>query len=130
MSKRIIVILGFIMIFASGGHVYAHILSKPPGPIKHEFSEPHEVIALFYTAVRNGELTLFGKNIDQSMLIPLQVEYVYELNDPVPRIKVYSVLKKPIPLPGQDKCSVHGVGVTLDDDGHIIEIKAHVWPDE
>ena len=76
-----------------------------------------------------GELIVFDTGLTRSMLLPQRVEYSYALEDPFPVLKVYSELKQPLEVPGHENCEVRAVSVILDDQGHIIESKAHVWMD-
>lgn len=56
------------------------------------------------------------------MLIPVRVEYVYELNNAIPKIKAYSDLKQPTPVTGQTNCKVRGVSVILDAEGTLSKL--------
>ena len=89
-------------------------------------SEPYFIFPVFLKAVSRGELVVFDRRIEESMLIPVRVEYVYELDSAVPTIKVYSKLKDPMSVPGHDNCKVKGISVTLDANGGIIKIESHV----
>ena len=57
------------------------------------------MIDVFFKAMDRGELIVFEQQIDESILIPLRVEYVYELNGSQPTVKIYSEIKKIIPVP-------------------------------
>jgi hypothetical protein len=112
-----------------GEYTFAHILEQPHAPIKPDFSEPHEVIGIYLKAVDRGELIVLDRKLKRTMLIPIRVEYVYELDSAIPRIKVYSKLKQPIPVPEQGTCKIKGVSAILDHNGRIIETEAHIWPE-
>ena len=112
-----------------GKNTFAHISEQPHAPIKPEFSEHHEVIRTYFKAVSRGELIVLERKLEKSMLIPIRVEYVYELDSAIPRIKVYSKLKQPIPVPEQGTCKIKGVSSILDNNGRIIETEAHIWPE-
>ena len=122
-------ILAFIIVIAANGNTFAHITELPLDRIKPQFHEPHEVVEIYFQAVGRGELVVFDRKLDKSMLIPVRVEYVYELDSAIPRIKVYSELKEFMPVPGQTNCKLRGVSVILDADGRIIETEAHIWPE-
>ena len=127
MKPRYFSLLVFVIIMIGGKNAFTHILEQPTAPVKPEFSEPHEVIGTYLNAVNRGELIVLDRKIEKSMLIPIRVEYVYELDSAIPRIKVYSKLKKPIPVPGQENCNIKGVSAILDINGSIIETEAHIW---
>ncbi len=118
-----------VIIMLGGEFTYAHILDQPPVPVKPEFREPREVIGIYLKAVSRGELMVLDRKLEQSMLIPVRVEYVYELDSAIPRIKVYSELKQPISAPGQEDCMIRGISAILDNNGRIIETEAHIWPE-
>lgn len=65
------------------------------------------------------------------MMIPIRIEYVYELNGDEPTVKIYSELKKLISISLYEgvKIKLSGVSVVLDSSGDIIDIKAHVVPE-
>lgn len=113
-----------------GKYTFAHISEQHPVPVKPEFNEPHEVIKIYFKAVDRGELIVLDRKLDKSMLIPIHVEYVYKLDSVIPRIKVYSQLKQPIPVPGQTSCNIKGVSAILNNNGSIIETEAHIWPEQ
>lgn len=115
---------------AMSGQAFAHVTGMSPHPVDHEFDEPHEIVRIYLKAVKRGELVVFEQTLDVSMLIPVRVEYVYELTNTVPRVKIYSELKPSIPVPGQTDCQVHGVSAVLDDAGNIVEVEIHVWAGE
>lgn len=112
---------------ALSGPALAHVTEMSPYPVEHEFDEPREVVQTYLKAVERGELVVFEQIIDIAMLIPVRVEYVYELANAKPRIKVYAEFKQPMPVPGQSDCQVRGVSAVLDDAGSIVEVEIHVW---
>ena len=121
--------LAFVMVVAGSSGTFAHVVERPLGRIKSQFHEPHEVIEIYFQAVGRGELVVFDRKLNKSMLIPVSVEYVYELSSATPRVKVYSKLKQPMLVPGQENCKIRGVSAILDADGRIIETEAHIWPE-
>ena len=129
MKVRFFALFVFVIVSIGSNFAFAHVLERPPGPIKPEFKEPHKVIEIYLNAVSRGELTVLDQTLDKSMLIPIRVEYVYDLNSAIPRVKVYSELKQPIPIPVQDSLKLHGISASLDAYGHIIEIEAHIRPE-
>lgn len=124
-----IALFTFILIgIAASNPAFAHVTGLAPDPVQHVFDEPREVVKIYLKAVERGELIVFDQPLDPSMISPVRVEYVYELDVARPRVKVYSELRQPMPVPGQEDCRIHGVGAVLDTDGTIIETEAHVWP--
>ena len=98
-----------------------HLIS--PGTPR--IDDPDSLVQHFLQAVDRGELRIFGHTLDRSMIDPVRVEYVYELASRATRIKVYSNLKQPLPVPQSD-CRILGVSAQLED-GIITEIESHVW---
>ncbi len=94
-----------------------------------ELHQPQKITDVFLRAVDRGELIVFGQTIDRSILIPLRVEYVYELNGSPSTVKIYSELKKILPIQDHEGIRLRGISVILDDAGHIIEIRAHIIPE-
>lgn len=120
-------ILIFAMSVACGTYTFAHVVKEPLDQIKSHFSEPHELIKIYLQAVDRGELVVFGQKLNKSMLVPVRVEYVYELKTATSRVKIYSELKEPMPVPEQESCELRGVSAILDVEGQIIETEAHIW---
>lgn len=129
MKIRYFALLALGMVIAGDNYTFAHVLERPTVPIKSNFFEPYEVVDIYLNAVSRGELIVFDRKLDKSMITPVRVEYIYEINSAISSVIVYSELKQPIPVPIQENCSVRGVSATLDTDGHIIEVKAHIWTD-
>lgn len=91
------------------------------------FTRPREVVEAFLDAVDRGELKVFGRVLDRSMVTPIQVEYVYDLDCPTPSISVYSKLTLPISMPQQGNCEARAISAAMSADGHIVETEVHVW---
>jgi hypothetical protein len=124
--KKHIVVFALLTLILCSTNSFAKILEQPPGDETSKLADPHAVVEVFLKAVSRGELVVFDRRIEESMLIPVRVEYVYELDSAVPTIKVYSKLKDPMSVPGHDNCKVKGISVTLDANGGIIKIESHV----
>lgn len=122
MKARNIVMSAIVLALLGSSYAWAH----SPG-IKPELKEPQEVIRIYLKAVERGELIIFERKLEKSMLTPIRIEYVYELNNTIVKVKVYSELKKPMPVPGQNRCKLRGVSAILDRDGKIVETEAHIW---
>jgi hypothetical protein len=84
------------------------------------------VLKSYLDAVDRGELRTFGRRLERSELIPVRVEYIYQISSGTMEIKVYSDLKEPVPVPGQPGSKVLGVSSTMDD-GKIVETESHIW---
>jgi len=121
-------ISALVMFIAVNGDIFSYVQEMPLQGVKSQFHEPHVVVEKYFQAVERGELVVFDRKLERSMLIPLEVEYVYKLNSSIPRVKVYSELKEPMPVPGQENYKLRGVSAILDADGRIIETEAHIWP--
>jgi hypothetical protein len=98
-------------------------LITPDAP---RIEDPEHLIHRFLLAVDRGELEIFDQKLDRSMIVPVRVEYVYALASKSTRIKVYSELKTPLPVPGQGDCRILGVSTVMEE-GMITEIESHVW---
>jgi hypothetical protein len=101
--------------------------SERPAAGDPRFLDPHAVVATYLKAVDRGELTVFARKLDRSMVEPRRVEYAFELESRVPTLRVYAELRRPMAVPNQDDCEVRGVSASLDADGRIVETEAHVW---
>ena len=111
-----------------GGFARISEENAPAAAAQSGFQKPNEVVEIFLKAVNRGELVLFGRTFDKSMLTPIRVEYVYELSNDTVGVKVYSELKEPFPVPNQH-CKIRAISAILDSDGGISEIVAHITPD-
>lgn len=99
-----------------------HLIS-PDTP---RIDDPQNVVQQFLQAVDRGELRVFGHTLDRSMIEPVRVEYVYDLTHRTTRLRVYSNLNRPLPVPGRHDCQIRGVGARMED-GILTEIESHVW---
>ncbi|MDT8403578.1 hypothetical protein [Sulfuriflexus sp.] len=131
MKVAFIACLGFLIIML-GDAGFARTTEQVPRPAESGFYAPYKIINVFLRAVNRGELIIFDQILDESMLIPLRVEYIYELDSNNQSVKVYSELMQPLPLPVPSGQTLifHGVSAVLNAKGHIIEVEAHVWPRE
>src|SRR5690606_6063577 len=87
---------------------------------------PDTLVHRYLEAVDRGELQLFGHTLNRAMIVPVRVEYVYELSDRTTRVRIHSNLKAPLAVPGQPDCRVLAVSAVMED-GQITEIESHVW---
>ncbi|MDH5766530.1 MAG: hypothetical protein OEZ38_10990 [Gammaproteobacteria bacterium] len=129
MLIRSFVLILFMVDVFSGDIVFAQTLKSPSNNPGYEFHEPGKVIDRYFKALDKESLTVLGHRLDKSMLVPVRVEYVYELNSTAPKIKVYSNIKQPVIVTGTTNCKLRGVSANLDNEGNIIETEAHVWSD-
>lgn len=94
-------------------------------PDRPQIEEPENIIQRFNEAVDRGELSVFGRRIERSMIVPRRVEYVYDLASRALLVKVYSSLKTPLPVPERE-CKILALGAIMQD-GRIVEIESHIW---
>jgi len=106
----------------------AHLPPLPLEGARAEFREPQRVVEAFLKSVDRGELVVFGRKPDRSMITPARVEYVYELDSRVPIIRSYSRLNQGLSVPEMADCPVQGISSTLGSNGHIVDTEFHVWP--
>ena len=84
-----------------------------------------EIFSIFFHAVDLGQLRLFDTILTRDMLIPLKVQYIYTLDDPYPKVNIFSELRDPIPLPAMPDAYIMGVSGVMDVNGNIVESIAH-----
>lgn len=136
MKSRCFVFLLVAWVVTVGGCSHAQGPGVQPNHKVETCINPDEVTRIFLEAVDRGELMVFNIKIDSSMIIPLQVEYIYALEDITPRIKtykVYSKLKQPLAIPGQQGDGIpriSAIGVVLDYAGNIISTESHIWSEQ
>lgn len=124
-------IIAFIFLSLVIQSVYSSVYNSP-GDLKQnglsevEFIQPKKIMLNYYKAVDSGKLIVFGIQLEKTMLIPVHVDYIYQINDQVPRIKVYSRLKNPMRIPEQGNNFFTGVCAVLDMFGEIVETEAHI----
>lgn len=109
--------------------VSAAVPLRPEDVPEPQFNEPRHIVRLYLIAVARGELHVFTHQISRAMITPVRVEYVYELDDPVPTIRVFSVLTEALPVLHCDVCRVRGVSAVLTPDGRLTNIEAHISTD-
>lgn len=119
-----------LVLISVGNHSVARIAEEPSCPVEQAFYAPYKIIEVFLRAVNRGELVVFEQTLDESMLVPVRVEYVYELGSTDQRVRVYSELTQPLPVPARESMQFRGVSAILNAEGHIIEVEAHVWAGE
>ena len=95
-------------------------------PIPQPENKFDEVVDIFLVAVDRGELIVFDNTISRDILDPVQVKYIYSFNDEDPSISIYSLLKRPLKIPGVDDCTAGAIEVMLDIDGTIIDSSIHI----
>lgn len=101
--------------------------NKPAqGMIRPEFYTPYDIVEIYLAAVGKGELVILNQVVNKSMLIPVRVEYVYEIASHKTSRKVFSKLKNLLNVPGHDCCQINGIGAILDEKGHIVETEIHL----
>lgn len=98
----------------------------PPASISANFHSPNEIVEIYLNAVNKGELIVFDQRLNNSILVPVRVEYIYEIISKNTTRKVFSELKEQIKVPGQDCCLIKEIGATLDLQGHIVETEVHL----
>ncbi|NNL07089.1 MAG: hypothetical protein HKO86_05135 [Gammaproteobacteria bacterium] len=127
MKVGLCILLTFVTVIVGNTSSHGYVVETKPEAVKPVFHEPQEIIESYLRAVDRGEMVVFDTVLDKTMLVPVSVEYVYELDNPTPKIKVYSKLKQSMPVPGQQDCELRAVSAILDADGHILETEAHIW---
>ena len=128
MSGRRVTQILIAAFLVAGTAAAATVLDRSAGEAKPEQVEPHDIIKLFIAAVERGELQVFGRRLDRSMIVPERVEYAYSVDSTVPLIKVYARLTPPIPAPNHKDCEIRAVSATMAVDGHNVDTEIHVWP--
>jgi hypothetical protein len=124
--RSIFVILLFLAATSSAGFAAVSVPGHLLDPGKPKIEDPDDLVHGFLQAVDRGELKVFGRTLDRSMIIPVRVEYVYELSSRKTRVKIYSNLKEPMAVPDHHDCRISSVGAVIED-GSIIETESHVW---
>jgi len=123
-----LIFLALFMLAAPWGAVHAAL--KVPAhlidPGRPAFDDPDTLVNDYLKAVDRGELVVFGRRIERAMLIPIRVEYVYELSSRTTRVRIHSNLKEALPVPNQPDCTILSVSAVIED-GRIIETESHIW---
>lgn len=123
----------YLILFAAGmlaaGPIHAAAPKTPAAIADPYFAKPRIMVATFLRAVGRGELRVFDRDLTEAMITPIHVEYVYELDDPVPATRIYSRLNRALPVPGCEDCRIESVSAELSLDGRIIDVEAHLATD-
>jgi hypothetical protein len=117
-----------VAVMVAGTPLLARLPDPAAGDAAPRAGEPHQALGTFLAAVDRGELQVFGRKLDRSMIVPQRIEYVYAIDSAIPVIKVYATLKAPIPAPEHKNCEVRAVSAVLDADDRIVDTEVHVWP--
>lgn len=132
---RVYIFLIALLVLSTGIYAYVPKASLPYSLPENSCHSPHEVTELFFDSVNRGELKIFNKQIERSMLMPVRVTYIYDLNQTNSTLKeygVYSKLKNALNIPGQlndDLPKVSGINTSIDHTGKIIKTELHIWND-
>ena len=94
-------------------------------------SRPHiagaeTIVNEYLEAVDRGELRSFGRKLERSEIIPVKVEYIYQIATGTIEIKVTSNLKEPLEIQGHTGAVVRSI-CSVVDDGRIVETESHIW---
>ncbi len=98
----------------------------PLDPNRPHIAGAQSILNAYLEAVDRGELRTFDRNLERSEIIPVQVQYNYQIASETMEIRVYSDLKEPVPVPGQPGALVQSVNSIIED-GKIVETESHVW---
>ncbi len=126
-TKRI-TLLTISAFLAFSAPVSARVVEGPPPSIPYSFQDPLKVLNVFLTAVDRGELLYFGKRVSRKEIVPIQVEYVYKFDNPVPLVEIYSEFKTSKSVPRRSDCSAAGISAVLNSLGEIVDSTVHIWP--
>jgi hypothetical protein len=121
-------LLGMTMLLHCGGAAFASLPSGA-GACVHGggFGPPSRVVARLLEAVDNGKLAVLDIPVTRDMITARQVEYLYDLGDPTPTVKVRADLKEPVAFPAYGS-EVRFILITVDPDGGIVDTHVHLWP--
>jgi len=126
-QTRGVALLALLFAVPGGDPAHATPPDPPVIPVRATFRQPRDIVDDFTRAVDRGELLIYRRPLERSAIIPVRVEYVYDLRTLLPTIKVYSRLRQPIPVPDDPDYEIREVSALLSD-GAITETEIHVWP--
>lgn len=109
----------------NSGHTSAVTTPCQPNPATPQMSGVDAVLTAYLVAVDRGELWSFSRRLDRNDITPARIQYDYSILDGTMATRVYSVLKKPMPVPEQPEYEVVGV-CSLVKEGRIVETESHV----
>lgn len=108
----------------------ASMLEHRDEMVSPEDRAPHDVVKVFLKAVDRGEVVVFGHTLKRASLIPLRVEYMYELADLSASVKIFATLIHPISVPELQSMKVFEISATLDPEGKVTEVSVFVKADK
>lgn len=125
MRKAYFVLLVLATAFLNSGYTAtsSFCLTDPNRP---HIAGAQTIVNSYLDAADRGELSSFGRKLARSEIIPVRVEYIYQISSGAMEIYVYSELKEPMPVPGQPGSRVLGVRSALEE-GRIVETESHIW---
>lgn len=97
-------------------------------PTKPHVAGADSLVRSYLESADRGELISFDRKLGRSEVIPIRVEYIYQISSGTTEVWIYSHLKEPMLLPGQSKTKVLGVR-SLMEGSRIVETESHVWVD-
>ena len=86
----------------------------------------HLIVNMFLQHLDNSDLSLLGQSINSDNLLPQRVSFNYQIQNDKLNVDIYNVLVSPLPVPEQADLFISGITVTVDDNGVIEDVKAHV----
>ena len=131
MRKIAFKIVIFILLISGSGITISETDLSEDEVKKYRKLESHLILNLFLDAVARDGLVVFEQKITRSMIKPIQVAYIYDVEKDEMTISIYSKLISPIMIPHyEEKFYVDGVSVIVGKSGDIEIIKAHVLPQQ
>lgn len=95
-------------------------------PARPHIAGAETIVNDYLEAVDRGELQSFGHKMERTEIVPVKVEYIYQIASGTMEIRVTSNLKEPLAVPGQAGVVVRSVCSVMAD-GRIVETESHVW---
>jgi hypothetical protein len=126
-KRRLWIWAVLVLISVGAADAVARFTDHSPVDPQLGFSQPHYILATYLAAVDRGELEVCDQELSRSMIVPVRIEYVYDVETADIQVTVYSRLRRPIRVPDTEGCTVRAVGAVLSADGHIVETTIHVW---
>lgn len=98
----------------------------PIDPNRPHVAGMETIVQHYLESVDRGELVTFNRKLDRSEIIPVRVEYSYQIASGSVEIKVYSDLKEPLAVPNQPDVEIRSV-CSIVEDGKIVGTESHIW---
>lgn len=124
-GKAFFILQMLAIAFLNSAYTPADLPPCQPAASSQHAAEAESIVRNYLEAVDRGELLSFDRKLKRADINPVRVQYNYLIASGAMETRVYSMLKEPMPVPGQPDYQVIAVCSAMEN-GSIVETESHV----